>query len=73
MQSVLPLLLSEVEEAIYGYSVEKMVKNLFGYDKNVIVYALRIHLIDWNVPSVIKRGTPAPISTFIKIEPCRKY
>jgi hypothetical protein len=35
MQSVLPLFLSEVEEAIYGYSVDKMADKLISCSDNI--------------------------------------
>lgn len=36
MQSIKPLLLSEVEEVINGYSVEKMAESRFGIERNEV-------------------------------------
>lgn len=39
--------LSEVEEVINGYSVEKIAKDLFGYDKNVSLPHYDIEVNNW--------------------------
>lgn len=42
-----PLSLSDCQEIDFGYSVEKMVKNLFGYDKNVPLPTNDIEVNNW--------------------------